>query len=169
MAIECKWSQDAFEPTGMLAFRRSYPHGDNVLVAADVKGVSRRRIGGLDVRVTGLAHVAELVSWRWWRNLKSLSDQRLRKRPIGTDIYSYLLPGASMTTVQISARIDARLKKALDDLCRSRGIVMNHFIQEALLDRLEELEDVEDLKAIRHEPTRPLAEVLADLRLDCAP
>ena len=34
------------------------------------------------------------------------------------------------------------------------------------LDRLEEFEDVEDLKAIRHEPTRPLAEVLAELKLD---
>lgn len=71
-----------------------------------------------------------------------------------------------MTTVQISARIDARLKQALDDVCRSRGIVMNHFIQEALLDRLEELEDVEDLKAIRHEQTRPLSEVLAELGLN---
>ena len=70
-----------------------------------------------------------------------------------------------MATVQISARIDARLKKALDEVCRSRGIVMNHFIQEAVLDRLEEFEDVEDLKAIRHEPTRPLADVLAELKL----
>ena len=70
-----------------------------------------------------------------------------------------------MSTVQISARIDVRLKKALDEVCRSRGIVMNHFIQEALLDRLEEFEDVEDLKAIWHEPTRPLSEVLAELKL----
>lgn len=73
-----------------------------------------------------------------------------------------------MATVQISARIDARLKQALDDVCRSRGLVMNHFIQEALLDRLEELDDVEDLKDIRHEPTRPLADVLAELKLDGA-
>lgn len=71
-----------------------------------------------------------------------------------------------MGKVQINARIDERLKKALEEYCRSRGIVMNHFIQEAILDRLEELEDVEDLKAIRHEPTRPLAEVLAELRVD---
>jgi predicted DNA-binding protein len=71
-----------------------------------------------------------------------------------------------VSTVQISARIDRRLKKALDEVCRSRGIVMNHFIQEAVLDRLEEFEDVEDLKAIRHEPTRPLADVLAELKLD---
>ena len=65
MAIECKWSQDAFDPAGMLAFRRSYPHGENVLVAADVKRASRRRIGGLDVRVVGLAQVAGLVVQRW--------------------------------------------------------------------------------------------------------
>lgn len=71
-----------------------------------------------------------------------------------------------MATVQISTRIDARLKRALDEVCRSRGIVMNHFIQEAVLDRLEEFEDVEDLKAIRHEPTRPLADVLAELKLN---
>ncbi len=71
-----------------------------------------------------------------------------------------------MGTVQINARIDERLKRALEEYCRSRGIVMNHFIQEAILDRLEELEDIEDLKPIRHEPTRPLAEVLAELRLD---
>ena len=71
-----------------------------------------------------------------------------------------------MGTVQINARIDDRLKRALEEYCRSRGIIMNHFIQEAILDRLEELEDIDDLKAIRHEPTRPLAEVLAELRVD---
>ena len=71
-----------------------------------------------------------------------------------------------MAIVQINARIDAALKKALERYCRSRGIVMNHFIQEAIIDRLEELEDVEDLKALRHEPTRPLSEVLAELNLD---
>jgi len=71
-----------------------------------------------------------------------------------------------MGTVQISARVDEALKNAIEEYCRSRGIVMNHFIQEALLDRLEEFEDIEDLKKIRHEPTRPLAEVFKDLKLD---
>jgi hypothetical protein len=71
-----------------------------------------------------------------------------------------------MATVQINARVDPALKKAIDDYCRSQGIVLNHFVQEALIDRLEELEDIEDLKKIRHEPTRPLAEVLAELDLD---
>ena len=68
--------------------------------------------------------------------------------------------------VQISARIDEQLKKAIDDYCRSRGVIMNHFIQEALLDRLEELADIEDLKTIRHEPTRPISDVIAELGLD---
>lgn len=71
-----------------------------------------------------------------------------------------------MPTVQVSARIDISIKKALDEYCRRHGVVMNHFIQEALIDRLEELEDVEDLKRIRHEPTRPLRDVLAEIGLD---
>lgn len=71
-----------------------------------------------------------------------------------------------MATVQISARVDHTLKAAVERYCKSHGIVINHFIQEALLDRLEELEDVEDLKQIRHEPTRPLAEVLKELKLN---
>ena len=71
-----------------------------------------------------------------------------------------------MATVQISARVDQALKAAVERYCRSHGIVINHFIQEALFDRLEELEDVEDLKQIRHEPTRPLAEVLKELKLN---
>lgn len=61
MAIECKWSQDAFDATGMLAFRQRYPTGENILVAADVKRPSKRRIRGLDVRVVGLAQIGRLV------------------------------------------------------------------------------------------------------------
>jgi hypothetical protein len=71
-----------------------------------------------------------------------------------------------MATVQLNTRIDVALKKAIDDYCRGRGIVISHFVQEALLDRLEEMEDIEDLKQLRHEPTRPLAEVLAELDLN---
>ena len=77
-----------------------------------------------------------------------------------------MVPLNDMATVQISARIETVLKKAIDEYCQAHGVVMNHFIQEALLDRLEELEDIEDLKKLRHEPTRPLADVLAELKLD---
>ena len=71
-----------------------------------------------------------------------------------------------MATIQINAKVDETLKIAVERYCRSRGIAMNHFIEEALLDRLQELEDIEDLKQILHEPTRPLSEVLKDLKLD---
>jgi hypothetical protein len=34
------------------------------------------------------------------------------------------------------------------------------------LDKLEELEDIDDLKQILCEPTRPLSEILKELKLD---
>jgi len=70
------------------------------------------------------------------------------------------------TTVQLTARIDKTLKKAIEEYCKSCGMIMNYFVQEALLDKIEEIEDIEDLKKIRHEPTRPLSEVLAELKLN---
>ena len=71
-----------------------------------------------------------------------------------------------MPTVQVDVHSDIAIEKALDDYCRRHDVVMHHFIQEALIDRLDELEDVEDLKRIRHEPTRPSSDVLFGLDLD---
>jgi antitoxin component of RelBE/YafQ-DinJ toxin-antitoxin module len=71
-----------------------------------------------------------------------------------------------MAQVQVATRIDARVKKAVEELCEARGLKMNRFIEEALIDKLEELEDIEDLKRIRFEPTRPLSAILKDLKLD---
>jgi hypothetical protein len=71
-----------------------------------------------------------------------------------------------MKQVQLATRIDARVKRAIERLCESRGLKMNRFIEDALIDKLEELEDIEDLKRIRFEPTRPLSEILKDLKLD---
>ncbi len=71
-----------------------------------------------------------------------------------------------MSQVQLATRIDARVKKAVEGLCKARGFKMNRFIEEALLDKLEELEDAEELKRIRFEPTRPLADLLKELKLD---
>ncbi len=70
-----------------------------------------------------------------------------------------------MAQSQLATRIDSRVKKAVEDLCRERGLKMGRFIEDALLDKLEELEDIEDIKRIRHDPTRPLAEVIRDLKL----
>ena len=71
-----------------------------------------------------------------------------------------------MEQVQLATRVDARVKRAVEVYCETRGLKMNRFIEEALLDKLEELEDVEDLKTLLCEPTRPLPEILTDLKLN---
>ena len=70
---------------------------------------------------------------------------------------------------QLATRIDADVKKAVEDICEIRGLKMNRFIEDALIDKLEELEeleDPEDLTRIRFEPTRPLEDVIKDLKLN---
>jgi antitoxin component of RelBE/YafQ-DinJ toxin-antitoxin module len=67
---------------------------------------------------------------------------------------------------QLAARIDARIKDAVERYCRAKGLKINRFVELALLDRLEELEDIEEVKQLRTEETRPLAEVLRDLKRD---
>ena len=71
-----------------------------------------------------------------------------------------------MTQAQLATRIDNQVKKAVEAICRDRGLKMGRFIEDALLDKLEELEDVEDIKRIRHDPTRPLEDVIRDLKLN---
>ena len=71
-----------------------------------------------------------------------------------------------MKQSQIATRIDARVKKAVLRVCKARGLKMNRFVEDALLDKLEEIDDIEDVKQIRFEATRPLADLLADLGLD---
>ncbi len=69
-----------------------------------------------------------------------------------------------MHSAQLATRIDSRVKKAVENVCKARGVKMNKFIEDALLDKLEELEDIEDLKKLRREPSRPLADILKDLK-----
>ena len=71
-----------------------------------------------------------------------------------------------MAMKQLATRIDERVKSAVEEVCRARGLKMNRFIEEALIDKLEELEDRDDLKSILCEPSRPLTEIVAELGLD---
>ena len=71
-----------------------------------------------------------------------------------------------MPLAQIAVRIDGRLKRAVDEACRTRGVKLTRFVQEALLDKLEEIADAEDLPRLRREPTRPLRDLIRDLGLD---
>jgi len=45
---------DAFEADHLLAFRKAYPRGDNLVVAADVTTPFTRRCGDIPVRFVGL-------------------------------------------------------------------------------------------------------------------
>ena len=71
-----------------------------------------------------------------------------------------------MSKAQLGARIDPEIKRAVEDICEERGLKINKFVENALLDKLEELADLEDLKKIRHEQTRPFEEVLKELKLN---
>ena len=71
-----------------------------------------------------------------------------------------------MKQVQLATRVDERVKTAVEEVCKAMGLKMNRFIEDALIDKLEELEDIEDLKQIRFEPTRPLDDIVRELKLD---
>ena len=71
-----------------------------------------------------------------------------------------------MPLAQIAIRVDGRLKRAVGEACRARGVKLTRFVQDALLDKLEEMVDTEDLPRIRREPTRPLRDLIRDLGLD---
>ena len=73
-----------------------------------------------------------------------------------------------MGRVQLNVHVDVAVKQAVESYCRPRGVAMNHFVQEALVNWLEELEDADDLRNIRREPTRPLADVPRALGLNAS-
>lgn len=69
-----------------------------------------------------------------------------------------------METEQLATKIDGKVKRAVQRVCKQRGFKMSRFIEDALLDKLEEMEDLEDLRSLRKESFRPLSEVLKDLK-----
>ncbi len=69
-----------------------------------------------------------------------------------------------MSETQLATTIDKSVKRAVVQVCKERGLKMNRFIEDALLDKLENLGDLEDLKVVRREKSRPLEAVLKDLK-----
>ena len=55
LALECKWSARDFDAANLKAFRRQYPHGENVVVAHDVERPFERAYDPITVRFEGLA------------------------------------------------------------------------------------------------------------------
>jgi len=61
IAIECKWSAGDFDQQGMKAFRRQYPHGENLVVATDIDRTFRRSFAEMDVTFVNLDNLIEAL------------------------------------------------------------------------------------------------------------
>jgi uncharacterized protein (DUF1778 family) len=71
-----------------------------------------------------------------------------------------------MTTKQITTRLDKPIADALKAYCESQGLIINRFIQDCIIDKLEEVVDIADIPKLRKDKTRPFADVLAELKLN---
>lgn len=69
-----------------------------------------------------------------------------------------------MGAKQLATKIDEKVKDALDHFCEERGLKIGRFVEDAILDKLEEYEDISDLKKLRNESFRSFDEVLKDLK-----
>ncbi len=61
IAVECKWTASDFDPRHVKAFRRRYPEGASLVIAADVDRPFARRYGDVTVRFVGLSGLIEEV------------------------------------------------------------------------------------------------------------
>ena len=62
IAIECKWKSDNFSPSGLEAFRRQYPNGDNYLVASDINMNLFRKFGDIKIEFIDLQSLIKKLS-----------------------------------------------------------------------------------------------------------
>ncbi len=69
-----------------------------------------------------------------------------------------------MGAKQLATKIDERVKDALDSFCEEQGYKINRFVEDAILDKLEEHEDLSDLRKLRGESFRAFADVVEDLK-----
>lgn len=69
-----------------------------------------------------------------------------------------------MGVKQLATKIDKRVKDALDRFCKTKGYKINHFVENAILDKLEEYEDISDLGKLRTDNFRPFDEVVSKLK-----
>lgn len=69
-----------------------------------------------------------------------------------------------MGAKQLATKIDEHIKNALDSFCEEKGLKINKFLEEAILDKLEEYEDVSELRKLRRESFKPFDDVLKELK-----
>lgn len=69
-----------------------------------------------------------------------------------------------MEQAVLTARVNKRVKSLADKWCKSQGLVLARFIEDAIIDKLEESHDISEIEKLRREPTRPLTEVMKELK-----
>lgn len=69
-----------------------------------------------------------------------------------------------MAAKQLATKIDETIKDALDAFCEENGLKINRFLEDAILDKIEEYEDLSDLRKLRAESFRSFDDVLKDLK-----
>lgn len=69
-----------------------------------------------------------------------------------------------MAAKQLATKIEEKVKDALDSFCEERGLKIGRFVEDAILDKLEEYEDISDLKKMRNASFKSFDEVLKDLK-----
>ena len=69
-----------------------------------------------------------------------------------------------MPQKQLATKIDAEVKDALDKVLDQMGIKLSKFVEAAILDKLEELEDLADINSRKSEDEKSLDEVIGGLR-----
>ena len=69
-----------------------------------------------------------------------------------------------MGAKQLATKIDEDIKDALDSFCEDRGLKINRFLEEAILDKIEEYEDISDLRKLKREKSRSFDDVLKELK-----
>ncbi len=67
-------------------------------------------------------------------------------------------------TSTLSTVIDSRVKEAITNFCKRRGIKLRYLIEQALVEQLEDEIDLEAYRARRNEETVPFDQILAKLK-----
>ncbi|MBX3281457.1 MAG: hypothetical protein KF756_03165 [Acidobacteria bacterium] len=67
-------------------------------------------------------------------------------------------------TATLSTIIDARVKKAITQYCKERGIKLRHLIEQALVEQIENEIDLEAYKNRRNEERVSLEDVLKKVK-----
>lgn len=69
-----------------------------------------------------------------------------------------------MEQAVLTARINKKVKRLADKWCKSQGLVLVRFVEDAIIDKLEESQDIAELEKLRRYPTRPFSGVLKQLK-----